>query len=364
MTDPYCIDAHKLNLHPARVQQWLDAAGDWEKAKKVTPIYVEIAPAGGCNHRCVFCALDYVGYRARALEAGLLKERLTEMASCGVRSVMFGGEGEPLLHKQLAGIVAHAKKAGLDCALTTNAVLMTSEFLDQALGSLSWIKASIDAGTPETYLKIHRAQAGDFEKVLDNMARAAERRSREGLKVVLGAQMLLLPDNASEAVALARRVRELGLDYLAVKPYSQHPKSLTKRYEDVRYGDFLDLADELEALETRDFRVVFRRHAMEKWDDPERHYAKCHATPNFWAYIMATGDLYGCSAYLLDERFNYGNIHSQGFAEIWEGPRRRENWAFVREGLDITECRRNCRMDEVNRYLWALKHPPAHVNFI
>jgi hypothetical protein len=37
---------------------------------------------------------------------------------------------------------------------------------------------------------------------------------------------------------------------------------------------------------------------------------------------------------------------------------------FVKNELNIDKCRVNCRMDPVNRYLWDLKSPPAHVNFI
>lgn len=103
---------------------------------------------------------------------------------------------------------------------------------------------------------------------------------------------------------------------------------------------------------------------MKHLEEDKRYYSKCFATPNFWAYIMANGDVYGCSAYLLDERFLYGNIHEQLFSEIWEGEKRRKSADFVRNGLDITECRKNCRMEHVNRYLWDIKEPQLHANFI
>ena len=80
---------------------------------------------------------------------------------------------------------------------------------------------------------------------------------------------------------------------------------------------------------------------------------------------MATGALYGCSAYLLDKRFEYGNINESSFKSIWEGDLRRENFHYVRNQLDIHECRLNCRMDEVNRYLDRLVHRDVpHINFI
>lgn len=356
MSDDLRIDSHKLHCHPQRVADWL--AG-----KNICPLYLEISPAGACNHRCTFCALDYLEYRPVFLDAALLKTRLTEMGALGVRSVMFGGEGEPLLHREIGALVSHARAAGIDTAMTTNGVLLHDELFATIGASLSWLKVSINAGTPATYAAIHRTRAEEFGRVLDNLRRAARLGREKGYSCTLGAQLLLLPENAGEVESLAELVKAAGLSYLVVKPYSQHHKSLTRTYAEVDYAEYLPLAARLERFNDRTFRVIFRKHTMAKLAHAARGYERCQALP-FWAYLDAAGQVWGCSAYLGDERFCYGSLYHQSFREIWEGERRRQSLAYVAAELDPEGCRMNCRMDEVNRYLWELTHPRPHVNFI
>ncbi|HHJ14782.1 MAG TPA: hypothetical protein ENJ79_10500, partial [Gammaproteobacteria bacterium] len=78
-TDRFAIDGHKLIYHPRRVAQWLDAGDDWQKARSVYPLYVELSPVGACNHRCTFCAVDYIGYQAQRLDLDRITPRLREM---------------------------------------------------------------------------------------------------------------------------------------------------------------------------------------------------------------------------------------------------------------------------------------------
>ncbi len=365
--DKFRIDGHKLIYHPRRVAQFMDAGDDWEKAKRVYPIYVEVSPVGACNHRCTFCAVDYIGYQSRMLDVPLISDRLGEMGRLGVKSIMYAGEGEPLLHKRINEIVSATHDAGIDVSFTTNATVLNESFIEQSLPLSSWIKVSINAGTASTYAKIHQTRERDFRRVIKNLRRAVEAKRRYGWKCVIGAQSLLLPDNANEMETLVRICRdEIGLDYFVVKPYSQHLFSDTHKYESIDYGEYLPLGEILQSLSNKDFQVVFRSNTMHKYtqDDTER-YTKCNATPFFWAYVMADGTVYGCSAYLLDKRFMYGNLTEHSFQSIWEGPEREASFHHVREGFNIKECRRNCRMDEVNRYLFNLTEGRIeHVNFI
>ena len=365
--DLYHIDAHKLMYHPDRIAQWQAAGDNWEKAKSVYPLYVEIAPAGACNHRCTFCAVDYIGYKVRSLETELLIRRVDEMAACGVKSIMYAGEGEPLLHKHIGEIVVQTQKVDIDIAITTNAVALNEQLIHEIMGSLTWIKVSVNAGTRETYAAVHQTKADDFDRVFRNLAKAVEVKQQNRYACTIGVQMVLLPENQHEAVTFAKRSKSVGVDYVVIKPYSQHlmsPSTMGKGYKEFDYGQIYPLEQELEALEDKQFKVVFRRRTMEKLLDSDRHYDVCQATPFFWAYVMANGDVYGCSAYLEDPRFCFGNLNERSFTEIWEGEARQRSFQHVRHELDISECRKNCRMDEVNRYLWDLQHPSAHVNFI
>ena len=368
------IDSHKMMFHPGWVSRWKEAVNDWEKAKLVYPLYVEISPAGGCNHRCTFCALDFVGYKPTLLPKSNLNETLMDMATGGVRGIMYGGEGEPTLHPKLADIIKYTKSLGIDVALTTNGSCMNKRFLENSLGSITWIKASIDAGKKETYLEIHRPNnPHDWKRIFEYLEIAVALKRKYNYMCRIGAQLLLLPEakakdgrtipgNIGEAVILAKLLKDIGVDYFVVKPYSHQPLSLTKSYRDIVNQEYLFLEKELRKISSKSFEIVFRTNAMDKYTKT-RDYDLCLATPFAWAYIMADGSVYSCSVYLLDERFYLGNINEQSFKEIWEGANRKRQWEFMKQ-YNPVNCRSNCRMDEVNRYLWEIIHPPYNVNFI
>lgn len=370
--DPFKIDGHKYMYHPRHSATLLDYinnpsdTGAVDRYKKQYPIYIEVSPVGACNHRCTFCAVDYIGYKSTFMDLDVYKRSIDSISDNGVKSIMFAGEGEPMLHPQIPEFINYTKSAGIDVSFTTNGTRLTKPIIEESLENISWIKVSFNAGTPEAYAKIHRTKEKDFELVSENILNAVNYKKANGLDCAIGLQALLLPDNAETMPALCRHAKDLGVDYVVIKPYSQHRFSDTKVYQDVDYTQYLSLQPELESYNDDEFNVVFRVNTIKNWlSQSNNRYCKCYATPSTWAYIMADGAVYSCSAYLLDPRFNLGNINDNTLEQIWCSDRRISHSNYVLNELDIAECRVNCRMDQVNRYIDSIQNNSIpHQSFI
>ena len=114
------MDSHKLIYHP-------DTVGRWLAGENIYPIEIEISPSGACNHRCVFCAVDYIGYKPSYLDKKTILRDILQMSKKGLKSVICSGEGEPLLNKDMPDIANENNKYAVDVAISTNAVLFTKE---------------------------------------------------------------------------------------------------------------------------------------------------------------------------------------------------------------------------------------------
>jgi radical SAM protein with 4Fe4S-binding SPASM domain len=346
------VDNHKLIYHPERVTEWL-------KTGDCFPIYVEVGLTNRCNHRCVFCALDWFEKKYVDIDPAMMKRALHEMAECGVRSVMFAGEGEPLMHPDICDIVSCAKSEGLDVAITTNGVLFDREKLEKILPLLSWVRFSVDAGTPGTHKKIHRGGAKDFEKVLANVRKAVAIKKRDRLPVVIGVQFLLIPDNLDDLVPFIERFKEIGVDNVQVKPYSQHP--LSKNRYAIEYSRYQGIEDTIREYESPGFQVIFRSQTAQRLMK-KRDYDICYGMP-FFTLIEADGSIIPCMMFYKNPEFCFGNLNDQSFAAIWNGEKRKTVLHKLTKNT-IEHCRDGCRLDAINRYLSQLKNPHAHVNFI
>jgi len=345
-------DSHKLMYHPERVNKW-------KKEDDCFPIYIEIGPTNICNHRCVFCALDFLEKKGDFIDKEIMLSALKDMAEHGVKSVMFAGEGEPLLHKNICEFVEKAKEYGIDVSITTNGVLFTKEKIEKIIPNLTWIRFSVDAGSPESYGKIHGTNPGDFDKVIDNIKEAVKFKKDNLLKTTIGVQFLMIPQALNEVTKLAEILKDIGADNLQVKPYSHHPKS--KNDFSVNPKEYNNIKEELMKFNSDNFKVFFRE-ATAKRIETGIDYPGCYGL-SFFALIDSKGDIIPCNLFYNEPEFTYGNLYEQKFSEIWKGEKRKQVLQRIRK-KGTSECRKGCRLDVINRYLHRMKNPHPHENFI
>jgi len=355
LLDDLRMDAHKLIFHPQRVSDWLNG-------KNIYPLTVEISPSGACNHRCIFCGLDYLGYKPRFLDKDLIIPNLEQMQAKGVKAIVIAGEGEPLLNRDTPEIIKRSREIGLDIGMSTNGVLLTRGIAQQCLPSITWIRFSVNASSEESYRIVHRSKRGDFEKVLQNIGDAVEIKKAKNLSTTIGVQLVLIPENSRNLIAFAERLKKIGIDYFTIKPFSQHPQSHCKIDPDFNYEDYLEMEETFKTMNSSSYQVIFRADSMKKLKNDKRTYEHCLGIP-FWAYVDSNAVVWPCLAYIGKEEFCLGDLKEKSFVSIWDSERCRKILNMI-SNMDISNCREICRLDSINEYLHHLVNPGEHVNFI
>ncbi len=183
-----------------------------------------------CNLSCPMC----MRHTAKDFQqADIPAEVLTALldGSPYLFSASATGTGEPLLNKNLCGIVGTLKRrmpSYGQVGLTTNGTLMT-EKLAQGLidAGINWICFSLDGATKDT---VERIRPGiDFTQLLRNIEYVSKYRQvtrRKGLWLV--ANFVMMEENAQDIRAFVELVASLGLDSVAFSHLRDYRTGLFK----------------------------------------------------------------------------------------------------------------------------------------
>ncbi|MAH65626.1 MAG: hypothetical protein CMJ27_04435 [Phycisphaerae bacterium] len=155
----------KLLAHPDRLL-------GIQTGRFAAPILVDIDPVDGvCNLDCEWCC--QAASRANRPTKFMSEETMRRLGpfsrDWGVKSWRIAGDSEPLLNKRINTLIASGADAGIDMGLITNGVYLERVTLD-SLEKLDWLGISLDAGTSETWSRLKKSPAGNFEKILGNIA--------------------------------------------------------------------------------------------------------------------------------------------------------------------------------------------------
>lgn len=147
-----------------------------------------------CNGRCAFCSnrkISEYAYMDKKLAFRIIKECVEN----GTEDLAPYALGEPFMRQDLAEFIEYAKGLGFKYIfLTSNGTLATPERAKPALDAgLDSIKFSVNAGTRETYRKVHGNDL--FEAVIKNIKWFREYREKSGLKY--GIYVSMVPTSIS-----------------------------------------------------------------------------------------------------------------------------------------------------------------------
>lgn len=135
------------------------------------PVHLDIEATSKCNLKCTFC--DKLPLLSREqlgnIDFNLYKRIIDEGKEHKLCGVKLSYRGEPLLHPNIAEMVAYAKNAGvMDVYFNTNAMLLNELMSEKLIASgLNRISISIEGTDPAAYEK--ERVGAKFNIVLNNV---------------------------------------------------------------------------------------------------------------------------------------------------------------------------------------------------
>lgn len=171
-----------------------------------------------CNHKCVFCPHSMQMRKKGYMNDHLAKRLLTEAYELGVRRVALFMNGEPFLVKGLEDYIRYSKKLGYEYVfITTNASYATEDRIISVMNAgIDSIKFSINAGTSESYYKIHGEDG--YERAMTRLKFADEYRKKNKIHCRLLTGFVVTDLTIPEMDRQYNRVVSMVDDVLFFKP--------------------------------------------------------------------------------------------------------------------------------------------------
>jgi MoaA/NifB/PqqE/SkfB family radical SAM enzyme len=317
------------------------------------PRVVEISWQDRCNIDCFFCSTSEIRAGNFELSAGRLESLFDEMRALGVRGVRLMGGGEPLFRKDAAALIRAIGARDLRITdVTTNGVLLTEPIV-RALYETGCdeICVSLNAGDARSYGAMMQTTPKNFDRVVENVRRAAAIKRETGAATLLKIQFLVYKENFRQLPSMYRLFRETGADRFwlnglyPVRPMPQMTEGevdeMLLAYEEVLAQDYFErlerfsfweksIAHRIDAATRRVFqRAPLARRARVKlrhlFDAEARRARSVAGLHEFclvgWYSVTlnANGDAVTCCILQDHPTAVLGNIHGSSLSEIWSG---------------------------------------------
>jgi MoaA/NifB/PqqE/SkfB family radical SAM enzyme len=256
----------------------------------------------------------------------------------GVRRIWLSGQGEPLLHPDLARMIRACTDRGIgDTIVHTNGMLLSGSVADGiAASGLGELRVSIDGGSAADmeYLR----DGSSLERVLENARLFAARgTTRTSFYTVLNRR------NHADAHHLLRLAAEAGVPRIYfVETVPFRDESTEREIYDRREYQFGSLAPAIRAETLAAIRKEALRHGVDAIIDLKWYRKRCFE-PFQKLYVDFSGNVTPCCR-IHNEVF-VGNILKDGLAGSWYS-RAMEEWRddLLHRGRHRRICVERCNL--------------------
>lgn len=294
---------------------WQRGDGPPKTPNWLMPISINLDLTTACNFHCAHCIdLDTINTKERYNHEILLAS-LKNMAERGLRSAIIIGGGEPTLYQKFGEVIMFLKKIGVKVAVVSNGTnnKIIYNVVDR-LDEKDWVRFSIDAGTNETFSRIHNPRINiSLEEICSWVPVIRERNPKvpvgfsflitwEGARNNKGTRII---SNINEIVEATKLAREYGFDYISLKPFLIRQNE-AEVMDPAAMADFKStvaqiqrMIEEAETYGTENFKIVRSTNltVLEEgtWRDFTNQPVVCHMQA--LRQVLSPLGLFSCPGY-------------------------------------------------------------------
>jgi|TARA_B110000114_G_C15033588_1_gene374019 MoaA/NifB/PqqE/SkfB family radical SAM enzyme len=363
------LDSTKISWHKERIDAWA-------RGERIAPITIDMSLTRACNYSCGFCYAMFQENARKDITKEVIYNFLEDCAEVGVKGISFVSDGESTISPVFIDACKRGHELGISMAVGTNAFVLTKNKLEQVLPYLTYLRVNFSAGERKRYSEIMGCKESSFDRVCQNIEDMVAIKKRDNLKVTIGMQMVLMPQDHDQIIPLAELGKKLRPDYTIIKHCSDNEDGgLGINYKD--YEKHFDLLKKAESYSDDEYKVVIKWSKIK--DEGVRKYQRCFGAP-FMIQLSGSGLVAPCGMLFNEKykKFHMGNIVDKRFKDILQSDQYWDvmNYLASPEFNAQKMCGSLCLQHKVNEALDSyvkgeteLNTPenstePMHVNFI
>lgn len=264
-------------------------------------LHIEIASE--CNERCVHCYIPHE-YKTTMIDSDLCFRILEEGRALNILNATLSG-GEPLLHRDIIGILSKCRELDLSVNLLSNLTLLTEDIvLEMEKNPLLCVQTSLYSMNPEVHDSITKVK-GSFEKTMKGIVRM------QAAGIPLQISCPIMQQNKDSFIEVVHWCQSqniaIAIDYSIFASYDHSNCNLVHRL------NIEDVCDAFDKMATKEYIQALLDAAAEK----ERATATepiCSIC-RYYLCITAEGEVFPCVGW---QSKKLGNLFQQSLSEIWK----------------------------------------------